>query len=154
VKYQVARDGKVLGEWTGTELYPLLRDNIVSPRDYYWTEGMGDWAHVAELPLGKRHLASKAQQDMLTRNGIPFDELTSKAEVSCLMDAMLRSRPASEKQRAFIAEHGLSCPDTASVKDASEIVERIINRQHSRTGQTAGPLDVVLEIVVDTDNLP
>lgn len=130
MRYQVARDGELLGEWTGTELYPLLRDNVLSPRDYYWTEGMSNWARLAEIPSGKRQLATPAQREMLARHRIEFDELTSKTDVSFLLEQHVSTKPATQKQRAFIAEHGLFCPVKASVKDASEIVEKIIARQH------------------------
>ena len=122
VKYHVARDGEIRGEWTATELYPLLRDDVFRPRDYYWTEGMTDWAPLADLPCGRKFLATKAQREMLAHNGIAFDALTSKTEVSHLMEDMLQSRPASDKQREFIAELGLSCPNTISLKQASDLI--------------------------------
>jgi hypothetical protein len=151
MRYQVARDGNILGEWTGTQLYPLLRDNILAPRDYYRTEGMNEWGRLGDLPSGKKQLATPAQREMLTRHGIAFDDLTSKAEVSCLMNEFVHTKPASEKQRAFIGRHGLICPESASVAEASAIVERIIEGQHRGTQMPSGPIDVVLKITVSTD---
>ena len=129
VRYHVARDGEIRGEWTATELYPLLRDNVFRPRDYYWIEGMTDWAPLADLPCGKKYLATEAQREMMARNGINFDNLTSKAEVSQLMEEMLHSRPASEKQREFIAEVGLSCPNSFSLGQARELIESELARE-------------------------
>ena len=34
MKVHIARDGQVLGEWTQTELYPLLRASEILPSDY------------------------------------------------------------------------------------------------------------------------
>ncbi len=53
MKVQIARDGQVLGEWTSTELYPLLRTSQIFPSDYYWHEGMTEWRRLAELPSGR-----------------------------------------------------------------------------------------------------
>ena len=58
-KLRIARNGKVLGEWTKAELYPLLRASEVFPSDYYWHEGMNDWRRLAELPSGKSVVAAK-----------------------------------------------------------------------------------------------
>ena len=57
MKVQIARNGQVLGEWTQTQLYALLRANEVFPSDYYWHEGMTEWKRLAELS-GKRVLAT------------------------------------------------------------------------------------------------
>ena len=62
MKVRIARDGVVLGEWTQTELYPLLRASEVFPSDYYWHEGMTEWKRLAELPSGKSVLATPAQR--------------------------------------------------------------------------------------------
>ena len=59
MKVHIARNGEVLGEWTQTELYPLLRASEVFPGDYYWHEGMTEWRRLAELPSGKNALATQ-----------------------------------------------------------------------------------------------
>ena len=61
-KLRIARNGKVLGEWTKTELYPLLRASEVFPSDYYWHEGMNEWRRLAEFPSGKSVVAAPAQR--------------------------------------------------------------------------------------------
>ncbi|PYK92223.1 MAG: hypothetical protein DME36_14190 [Verrucomicrobia bacterium] len=108
MKVHIARDGQVLGEWTQTELYPLLRASEILPSDYYWHEGMTEWKRLAELPSGKSVLATPAQRQMLDNHGLPWDEFTTKYEVSNLMD----SRPYTDKQRSFMAGDTPDAPAT------------------------------------------
>jgi hypothetical protein len=86
MKVHVARDGEVIGEWTQTQLYKLLRTCEVFPSDYYWHEGMETWERLAQLPCGKSVLATPAQRRMLTDCDFPWDEFTTKYDVSRLMD--------------------------------------------------------------------
>ena len=98
MKLRIARNGKVLGEWTKTELYSLLRASEVFPSDYYWHEGMNQWRRLAELPSGKSVVAAPAQRQMLTDHGLPWDEFTTKYQASKLME----SRPCTDNQQLFM----------------------------------------------------
>jgi hypothetical protein len=40
MKLHISRNGEVLGGWTKTQLYGLVRASEASPSDYYWHEGM------------------------------------------------------------------------------------------------------------------
>ena len=97
-KLRIARNGKVLGEWTKTEPYSLLRASEVFPSDYYCHEGMNEWRRLAELPSGKSVVAAPAQRQMLTDHGLPWDEFTTKYQASKLME----SRPCTENQQLFM----------------------------------------------------
>lgn len=88
---------------------------------------------------------------MLAHNGIAFDALTSKTEVSQLMEDMLQSRPASDKQREFIAELGLSCPITASLKRASEIIESELARDAPDGPASAYQLNLLRKLGAPAD---
>jgi len=98
MKLRIARNGKVLGEWTKTELYSLLRASEVFLSDYYWHEGMNEWRRLAELPSDKSVLATPAQRQKLTDHGLPWDEFTTKYQASKLME----SRPCTENQQLFM----------------------------------------------------
>ena len=119
MKIHIARNGLVLGEWTQTELYPLLRVSEVFPSDYYWHEGMTEWKRLAELPSGKSVLATPAQRQMLADHRLPCDEFTTKYQASRLMD----SRPCTEKQRLFMEDLGIVHSDGITVKEASGLIE-------------------------------
>ena len=119
MKVHIARNGVVLGEWTQTELYPLLRASEVFASDYYWHEGMTEWKRLAELPSGKSVLATPAQRQMLTNHGMPWDEFTTKYQVSKLMD----SQPCTDKQRSFMDDLGIAHFDAITIKEASDLIE-------------------------------
>jgi hypothetical protein len=119
MKVHIARDGVLLGKWTQTELYPLLRASELFPSDYYWHEGMTEWGRLAELPSGKSVLATPAQRQMLANHGLPFDEFTTKHQVSKLMD----SRPCTDKQRSFMDDLGIVHFDGITAKVASDLID-------------------------------
>ncbi len=73
------------------------------PSDYYWHEGMTEWKRLAELPSGKSVLATPAQRQMLANHGLPFDEFTTKYQVSKL----IKSRPCTDRQRSFMDDLGI-----------------------------------------------
>lgn len=126
MKVHIARNGEVLGEWTQTELYPLLRASEVFPSDYYWHEGMTEWRRLAELPSGKNALATPAQRQMLTEHGIPYDEFTTKYQVKILME----SRPCTEKQRLFMDDLGIVHFDGMTIKEASDLIDAELSGQN------------------------
>jgi hypothetical protein len=119
MKIQIARNGEVLGEWTQTQLYSLLRANEVSPTDYYWHEGMTEWRRLVELSTCKRVLATPAQRQMLTDHGLAWDEFTTKYQASKLMD----SRPCTEKQRLLMDDLGIVHFDGMTIKEASDQID-------------------------------
>jgi hypothetical protein len=119
MKVHIAREGEVLGEWTRTELYPLLRASELFPSDYYWHEGMTEWKRLADLPAGKSVLATPAQRQMLANHGLPFDEFTTKYQVSKLME----SRPCTDSQRSFMDDLGVVHFDGMTAKEASDSID-------------------------------
>lgn len=96
-----------------------LRVRGVLPSDYYYEEGMTDWARVATLPCCARFLASDAQKEMLTNMGVSYDEFLTKADVSRIMDR----QPATERQLALIEYLGLARPPELTKNEASDLLE-------------------------------
>ncbi len=124
MKLHVSRDGEILGEWTQTELRQLLRASEVRPSDYYWHEGMTDWKRLAELPCGKSVLATEPQQRMLSSMGLPWDEFTTKYDVSYLLNA----RPCTAKQRSFMDDLGLCHHESTTTEEASDRIDAELSR--------------------------
>ena len=46
---QVARDGKIIGDFTLSSLGQALRDEVVLKTDHYWREGKSDWERVSYI---------------------------------------------------------------------------------------------------------
>ena len=118
-------DGKVIGEWTKTELYPLLRASEVFPSDCYWDDETSRWRRLAELPCGKSVLATPAQRQLLTNYDLPWDEFTTKYQVQELME----SRPCTDKQRAFMDDLEIAHFDEMTTKQASDLIDAELEKE-------------------------
>ena len=46
MKYHVAQQGEVLGEFSTNEFREKRASGAIRPDDHYWTEGMEKWADV------------------------------------------------------------------------------------------------------------
>jgi len=108
-----------------------LRDGTLLMDDYYWCEGMSEWKQLSTLEVSKRALATTAQKEALNAAGLPFDELTTKAQVSALFSAH-DNAPASAKQLALLSYFGRSVPKNLSKKQAAEIIDAITSHSDSK----------------------
>jgi hypothetical protein len=145
MKVHVARDGQVLGQWTQTELYPLLRASEVFPSDYYWHEGMTEWRRLAELPSGKSVLATPAQRQMLTNHGLRWDEFTTKYQALKLME----SRPCTDRQRSFMDDLGIAHFDGMTAKEASDLIDAELARETPDGPATAAQLASIKRLAAE-----
>jgi hypothetical protein len=57
----VYREGVRLGEWSQDEVRKLYGEGLLSLSDYYWRQGMKEWAPLQSLltPLPKQNIFSK-----------------------------------------------------------------------------------------------
>jgi hypothetical protein len=145
MKVHIARDGQVLGEWTQTELYPLLRSSQIFPSDYYWHEGMTGWRRLAELPSGESVLATPAQRQILTNHALPWDEFTTKYQASKLM----ASRPCTDKQQSFMDDLGIAHFDTMTMKEASDLIDAELARETPDGPATAAQLAIIKRLATE-----
>jgi hypothetical protein len=102
----VSRCGQEVGQFEQEcDILTGLRDGTLLMDDYYWCEGMSEWKHLSALEISKNALATAAQKDTLREAGLPFDELTTQAQVSALFAAD-KNAPASAKQLALLSSLG------------------------------------------------
>ena len=94
--------------------------------DLYWCEGMSDWKNLSTLEISKGALATAAQKDALKRAGLPFDELTTKAQVSALFSAGKTgpNDPATENQKDYLRSFGITAKEGLTKGEASELIDR------------------------------
>jgi hypothetical protein len=122
----VARDGEEIATFDEEhDILSGLRDGTLLMNDSFWCEGMTEWKPLSSLEISKGALATPAQKDALKAAGLPFDDLTTKAEVSALFsshdDAL-----ASAKQLALLAYLGDPVAQKLSKKEASERIDMIL----------------------------
>ncbi len=62
LQIRVSREGKELGSYPAPEVLSMLKDGALLPTDFYWHEGMTDWAPLARLQASeaRRLLAERA----------------------------------------------------------------------------------------------
>jgi hypothetical protein len=122
----VSRCGKEIGKFDDEhDILSGLRDGTLLMDDYYWCEGMSEWKHLSMLEISKGALATIAQKDALKAAGLPFDELTTKAQVSALFSAG-SDAPASAKQLALLSYLGRPVSENISKKEASDHIDAIV----------------------------
>ena len=67
LQVRVSREGKELGSYPAPEVLSMLKEGAFLPTDFYWHEGMTDWAPLAQLQASeaRRLLAERALQQKL-----------------------------------------------------------------------------------------
>jgi Flp pilus assembly protein TadB len=91
---RVSREGKELGGYPVPAVLSMLKEGALLPTDFYWHEGMTDWAPLAQLQASeaRRILAERAQQLK--------QEEARKAEQLAKDKAEREEKDAQEKARA------------------------------------------------------
>jgi hypothetical protein len=123
----VARCGKEIGKFDDErDILSGLRDGSLLMDDYYWCEGMSEWKRLSTLEVSKSALATAAQKDALKRAGLPFDELTTKAQVSALFSAGKTgpNDPATENQKDYLRSFGITAKEGLTKGEASDLIDR------------------------------
>ena len=123
----VSRNGQEIAQFDDEkEILSGLRDGTLLMDDYYWCEGMSDWKNLYTLEISKRALATAAQKDALKRAGLPFDELTTKAQVSALFSAGKTgpNDPATENQKDYLRSFGITAKEGLTKGEASDLIDR------------------------------
>ena len=122
----VARCGKEIGKFDDERnILSGLRDGSLLMDDYFWCEGMSEWKHLSTLEISKCALATTAQKDALKAAGLPFDELTTKAQVTAFFSAS-KNAPATAKQLALLSYLGQPVSENISKKEAADRIDAIV----------------------------
>src|SRR5260370_37701339 len=87
---------------------------------------MSDWKPLSTLEISKGALATAAQKDALKRAGLPFDDLTTKAQVSALFSAgkTRPNDPATENQKDYLKSFGITAKEGLTKGEASALIDR------------------------------
>jgi flagellar biosynthesis GTPase FlhF len=86
VQVRVSREGRELGMYAAAEAILMLNEGALLPTDFYWHEGMTDWAPLAQLQ------ASEARRILAERTLLRKQEEERKA-------AELAKKRAEEAER-------------------------------------------------------
>ena len=86
---------------------------------------MSESKHLSALKVSKGALATPAQKDALKAAGMPFDELTTKAQVTAMFSAG-KDGPATAKQLALLSYLGTPVSENISKKEAADCIDAIV----------------------------
>jgi hypothetical protein len=75
MKYQVSRDGRVIGDFLAEDIKHGLQEGSLVVTDYYWTDGMPAWLPLSELPKQLK--------------GAPLAKFAKKAAIPLLLIAIV-----------------------------------------------------------------
>jgi|688.fasta_scaffold259650_2 hypothetical protein len=64
-RYQVSRNGQVIGTFDSNEMIAKVATGQVLPTDYYWTAGMAAWARVSAHEEWMRHVPKAAVRNQV-----------------------------------------------------------------------------------------
>jgi hypothetical protein len=123
----VSRNGEEIAQFDEEkEILSGLRDGTLLMDDCYWCEGMSDWKPLSTLEISRGVLATTAQIDALKRAGLPFDDFTTKAQVSALFSAGKTgpNDPATENQKDYLRSFGITAKEGLTKGEASELIDR------------------------------
>ena len=122
----VARCGEEIAQFEEErDILSGLRDGSLLMDDYYWCEGMSEWKHLSALEISQHALATTAQKDALKAAGLPFDELTTKAQVTALFSAGSNG-PATAKQLALLSYLKQPVSENISKKEAAHRIDAVV----------------------------
>jgi GYF domain 2 len=122
----ICRNGQEIAQFDDEkEILSGLCDGTLLMDDYYWCEGMSDWELLSTLEISKAALATTAQKDALKRAGLPFDDHTTKAQVSALFSAG-KNGPATAKQLALLNYLGESVSENISKQEAADRIDAVV----------------------------
>jgi hypothetical protein len=94
VQVRVSREGKELGMYAAAEAILMLNEGALLPTDFYWHEGMTDWAPLAQLQ------ASEARRILAERALHLKQEEARRAEQLAKVKAEKEETLAQEKAKA------------------------------------------------------
>lgn len=101
LQVRVSREGKELGVYSAAEAILMLKEGALLPTDFYWHEGMTDWAPLAQLQASeaRRILAERAQQ-LKQEEARKAEQLAKDKAERAEKEAQEKAKAKEEEDRA------------------------------------------------------
>jgi len=103
MKFQISRNGEVIGEYSLVELKKAVKAGSILETDFAWSEGWAEWRGVGTL------------------EGIPPKKAPAKPKV------IKPPQPATEKQLAYIASFGVGVKAGLTKAEATAMLNELTN---------------------------
>jgi hypothetical protein len=97
---KISRDGKEIGTYEAKEAVRLLGNETLKETDFYWHEGMTEWAPLSKLQASedRRQLAERAlkqKQDTARAE-------SSAKEAKAILESQLKAEAEAKKPKPFV----------------------------------------------------
>jgi hypothetical protein len=104
LQVRVSRDGKEFGTYSAHEAVRLLVYGTLKETDFYWHEGMTDWAPLTQLQASeaRRQLAERKQEEELKAKQVAQAKAKAKEDEDRAVAEATQAR--LEKQKAKVRE--------------------------------------------------
>ena len=146
LQVRVSREGKDLGSYPAPEVLSMLKEGAFLPTDFYWHEGMTDWAPLAQLQASeaRRLLAERALQQKLEEER-KAAELAKKRRDEAEQLRQEQAKAKEEEDRAVAEatrirlekEKDKSKEDEAAIAEAAR-VQLVKNKAKERLDEHGG----------------
>ena len=146
LQVRVSREGKELGSYPAPEVLSMLKEGAFLPTDFYWHEGMTDWAPLAQLQASeaRRLLAERALQQKLEEER-KAAELAKKRRDEAEQLRQEQAKAKEEEDRAVAEatrirlekEKDKSKEDEAAIAEAAR-VQLVKNKAKERLDEHGG----------------
>lgn len=107
LQVRISRDGKEIGTYPAAEVVRLRTNGTLKETDFYWCEGMADWAPLTEFLAAeaRRQLAEKVllkkQEDARRAERLAQEKAKAKEEEDRVVAEAVRVRMEKEKANHF-----------------------------------------------------
>ena len=111
---KISRDGKEIGTYEAKEAVRLLVYGTLKETDFYWHEGMTEWAPLSKLQASeaRRELAERAlqqkQEEAIKAEQLAREKAKAKEEEDRAVAEAVRIRTEEEKAKAKANEDAIS----------------------------------------------
>ncbi|MFM2211928.1 MAG: domain 2 [Verrucomicrobiota bacterium] len=146
LQVRVSREGKELGSYPAPEVLSMLKEGAFLPTDFYWHEGMTDWAPLAQLQasearrlLAERALLQKQEEERKAAElakkraeeaeRLRQEQIKAKEEEDRAVAEAVRIRLEKEKAKAK--------EDEAAISEAVR-VQWVKNKANERLDENGG----------------
>jgi hypothetical protein len=112
---KISRDGKEIGTYEAKDAVRLLESGTLKETDFYWHEGMTDWAPLSKLQASeaRRQLAERAlqqkQEETIKAEQLAQEKAKAKDEEDRAVAEAVRTRMEKRKENIFTCS---CCKDT------------------------------------------
>lgn len=125
MQIHIARDGKIIGQYSREELQAKIVSGEISQEDFAWYDGLPEWVPLSTL------LANLNEPNTLalgnTGSFVDEEAADEPKQSKKVLGHDWRLDPATDKQKSYIASFGIDVPEGITKGQAGDLIGRARN---------------------------